>query len=109
MSAFLSYVFPASAECFVLVASCVILMAGVFFPKRESLCYYLTQFTVLVAMVLTVWVFAKSVGAQGQPLYAYSQGYILDRLAVALKLLTLLCSFFTFIYARSYNRVFNLP
>ncbi len=109
MSAFLSYVFPASAECFVLVASCVILMVGVFFPKRESLCYYLTQLTIVIAMALTVWVFVKAVGVHGDPMYAFSQGYVLDKLAVFLKLLTLLCCFFTFIYARSYNRVFCLP
>ncbi|MBV53693.1 MAG: NADH-quinone oxidoreductase subunit NuoN [Coxiellaceae bacterium] len=107
--AFFSYVFPASVELFILIASCVILMVGVFFPKRESLCYYLAQSTVVIAMGLTLWMYTQTIGVNGVPLYAYANGFVLDKLAVFLKLLTLLCALFTFIYARAYNKIFHLP
>jgi NADH-quinone oxidoreductase subunit N len=109
MSALMAYVFPVLAELFVIIAGCVILMAGVFFPKRENLSYYLSQLTLLIAAWLTWHVYSVSAAAGQVPLVAFANGFILDGLAVFLKMLILVSCFFTFMYARAYNKVFRLP
>ena len=106
---FFSYVYPASSECFLLFASCVVLMAGVFFPQRKSLCYILAQFSLVITLCFVVWMSTRVLGDGNKVFYAFANGYVLDRLAVFLKVLTLLCCLITFIYARSYNRTFKLP
>jgi NADH-quinone oxidoreductase subunit N len=46
--------YPAAAELFVVAMSFVVLMTGTFLQNSRSLSYYLTQFTLLGAAVVTV-------------------------------------------------------
>jgi len=109
MNGQVSYLFPVLPELVVLIAGCVILLAGVFFPKKQNLSYYLTQITLVITAVLVWAVYYRCASQVDMPLLAFANGFILDKLSVFLNLLILVCTFFTFMYARAYNTVFKLP
>lgn len=92
----LSNVLP---EIFLLCATCFILLVDVYVKERHRIVtYYLTQLTLLIAFIL---VFNQLQNYQ-DPITTFSNGYILDRMALVSKLFILTFSFFAFIYARDY-------
>lgn len=103
----LSVLFPVLPEIFVVVMACVILMKGVFSRDAGSAFpFYASQFTLLVATVLSIYVY-QHLGAG--PTYAFHHTFLLDKLAVVLKVCIYIAMFFTFWYARSYNDTNKLP
>lgn len=99
---------PALAEIWVMVMVCVTLLAGLFANKRSSITYILTQFTLLVAAYLTFYSYTHWIGGTGTALIFHGQ-FVLDRMAVLLKLFIYLIVFVVFIYARQYNRDREIP
>lgn len=86
-------------EIFLLCMACIILLVDAFLPERHRIVtYYLVQFTLIAAFVLTVPQF----GDYPAPVITFSGNYILDDLAVTSKLFVYLFSFFAFIYSRDY-------
>ncbi len=86
-------------EIFILVMACIILLVDAFLPSPYRIVtYLLVQFTLVAAFFLTLPSFAKVT----QPLIAFNQHYILDKLAVLSKLFIYFFSFFAFAYARDY-------
>ena len=55
MSGQVAYLFPVLPELVLLIAGCVVLMAGVFFPKKEHLAYVISQLSLVIVAVL-LWV-----------------------------------------------------
>lgn len=84
-------------ECFVLVMACVILLLDLFIPKSAKiLTYVFVQLTLIIAAVLSVIAYEHPV------LVAFNGMFILDNLAVILKVGICLSSAFAFAYARGY-------
>jgi NADH-quinone oxidoreductase subunit N len=98
---------PAIPEIFVLGMACVTLLASLFAPKRSAIAYHLAQLTLIVACVLTIYVFKVADG--GQAVITFSSTFILDPLATVLKAFILLAVFFVFIYSRQYNDTRRIP
>lgn len=98
---FLLKILPAAPELFMLLMSCLILMLGVFSKNgapRAS--YYLSQITLLLSAVAVFHIFY--LGADNT-IYAFHEMFVLDKLAVALKIFILISMMFTFWYSRLYN------
>ena len=90
---------PASAEIFVLFMACVTMLTSVFTKKKSSnISFYLTE----VALAGAAWLTWSSY--TGEPSYAFFDSFVLDRLAVVLKLFICLISFMVFAYSRYYVR-----
>src|SRR3990167_15252 len=92
---------PVIPEIFLLVMSLVILLVGSFAQKYKAVTFYLAEITIVIVAWLTWHVFADS--DLGQRVWTFGQAFILDRLAVTLKLFIYLSVFLTFIYSRQYN------
>lgn len=108
MSSLVDFIFPASAELFMLLAICAILLVSVFKQTKSDLIYYLAQLSLVLSAYLTWHVYIHNLTTH-QTSVAYSQGFILDELAVFLKMLIFISAFATFMYSRSYNIKFKLP
>lgn len=96
---------PAIAEIFVLVMGCLTLLVGAFVKhnKLRDLTYYLVQFTLVVATVLSIRQF-------GQPsVITLGNSFIQDDFALLLKIVIYICGFFAFIYSRQYLREKRMP
>lgn len=92
-------ILPASAEIFMLIMICVTMLASVFAKKKSSnISFYLTE----VALIGAAWLTWSSY--TGEPSYAFFGSFVLDRLAVVLKLFICLLSFMVFAYSRYYVR-----
>ena len=89
--------YPASAEIFVLIMSCVILLADLYLGATQRwLTFYLTQLTLVGAAVIT-WS-----TIDGQVALTFSNMYIDDLLGDFLKLVVYLAVSLTLIYGRGY-------
>ncbi|HVV68725.1 MAG TPA: NADH-quinone oxidoreductase subunit NuoN [Gammaproteobacteria bacterium] len=100
----ITYFAPAFAEIFVLGMACLTLLVYLFVPKRAKIVtYILVQATLVVAAIITLLQFGQS------PVTTFNGTFILDNLAVMLKLFIYLSSFFAFIYARSYLPKTSMP
>lgn len=102
MNMTISNMLPALPEIFLLIMALMALMSGVLFPQIKNLTYYLAQLTILIAALITIFVFWHV--DLGNAVELFNNGFVLDRLAVILKLFIFLSVFFTFIYARHYNQ-----
>lgn len=88
---------PAIAEIFLASAGCFILLAGVFRGKRFSHCTYsLVQASLLIASVLTFLQFNQPSSL------AFHNMFVMDNLAVVLKLSIYIFAFVAFVYTRGY-------
>lgn len=89
---------PAAAEIFVLVMTCVIMLVDLFLShKQKVVTYLLTQLTLVVAFCITFSLLGnKAVTFNGQ--------YINDQLSDLLKLGVYVVAFLVFWYARDYNK-----
>lgn len=86
-------------EVYLLFAVCLVVLADVFFGKsRPGLTYYLTQFSLLGAILITLPQF----GEYKIPLTTFGNTYIVDKLAVLTKILVYIFSMLSFAYARDY-------
>ncbi len=88
-------------ELFLALMAAVILMTGVFAPAKKQLPYYLVQFSMVIAAILTVWSF-YAVGKTTT--FSFNHSYVLDQFSVILKLFIYLISFVVFLYSRNYNQ-----
>lgn len=99
---------PALPEIFVVVMACIILMNGVFAKKNVSCnAFYLAQLTLLVSALLSIHGLTALTGTT--PLYAFHHTFVLDRLAVILKVFIDIAMIFTFWFARNYNETNKIP
>ena len=99
---------PVIPEIFVLVMVCVTLMVGLFCEKRfKNISYYLVQITLIVAAYLTWHVFSQY-DFHSKAL-TFHNTFVLDKLAVVLKLFVYLSAFMTFWYSRQYNNDRHIP
>jgi len=107
MKAALPNLVPAIPEIFVAIMACVTLLVGLFAEKWKNISYYLAQITLVIAAWLTWHVFSNydvSVTA-----YTFHDSFILDKLAVVLKIFIYLSVFLTFLYSRQYNEERRIP
>jgi len=95
---------PALPEIFVTIAACAILLIGVFSGKRAALVtYLLVQLTLIIAAVLTFQQF-------NQPKEIIFHGmFVMDNLAVVMKLFIYACTFMAFVYTRAYLPTIKVP
>lgn len=89
-------------ELTVLLASCAILIYGLYTGKTKAV-YYLVQLTLLCAGVSSLVIFPSEAHI------AFSGMFVLDPLASVLKLFIYLNTVFIFMYARSYIKARGLP
>lgn len=94
----------AAPEIFLLVMTCVTLLADVFTKRHNVVDYYLIQLSLVVAFVLALTQYKEYPNA----LITFNGHYVLDKLAVILKLTIYLLSFFSFAYAREYIETRNI-
>lgn len=88
---------PAIAEVFVLAMACFILLMDLFISKNARfLTYILVQFTLVVAAVIGFYQYGHA------PILTFNNTFILDNLAIVLKLFIYFCSFVAFVYTRAY-------
>ena len=108
MTSALPNFFPAVPEIFVLVMVCVTLMVGLFLEKRvKYISYYLAQGTLVVVTWLTWHVF--NVHDFHTKVFTFNNTFVLDKLALVLKLFIYLSAFLTFLYSRQYNEDRYIP
>ncbi len=86
-------------EVFLFFAVCVVVLADVFFSKtRPAITYYLVQFTLFIAILISLPQF----GEYKVPLTTFGETYIVDKLAVLTKILVYIFSMLAFAYASDY-------
>lgn len=91
---------PASAEIFVLIAACVVLLADLFFGRTYRwLAYFLTQLSLIGAAAVTVWLVMR-LGSEFA--LTFSNMFVRDLLGDFLKLVVYLTMAVTVLYSRSY-------
>src|SRR3989338_7159807 len=95
------YILP---ELFILLMSLAILMIGVFSKHgAPRLSLYLTQITLFIALLMTSYFLNTPV------IHAFYSLFILDQIAVVLKIFILTAMIFTFWYSHSYNKTNAIP
>ncbi|MCX7120876.1 MAG: NADH-quinone oxidoreductase subunit NuoN [Gammaproteobacteria bacterium] len=98
---------PALPEIFLLVMSCTILMIGVFSKKgAPTLSYALSKITLLITAFLVAYAYGALNAAST---VAFHNMFILDKLAVVLKIFILIAMVFTFSYSKLYNQNNDIP
>ena len=94
---------PASAEIFLLVMTCVILIADLLIRQSDRLgTYILVQLTLLGCALITVGTHVPGV------VYAFNNMFVDDLMSDILKLMTYLAVSMMLMYSRQYLRVRNL-
>lgn len=97
---YITPLWPAYPELFLLVMTCVILIADLFISDDNRVFTYgLTQFTLAGCAVLTFFT------GNAEPVYTFSGMFVDDLMADALKLLTCLAVITILVYARAYASV----
>jgi NADH-quinone oxidoreductase subunit N len=90
---------PLSAEIFVLVMACVVMVADLYFAdKTHRVTYLLTQLTLVVAIFIT----ANGMPAEATKTVLYGGSYVVDYMAGVLKIGIYIASIVSLIYARDY-------
>ena len=86
-------------ELIILGMACFILLVDLFLPKQlRDVSYALTQLTLVAAAAMSI------LQLKCPTLLSFDNAFILDRMAVILKLFVYLLTFFAFVYARVYNK-----
>lgn len=95
---FITPLWPAYPELFLLVMACVILVVDLFISDDNRVFTYgLTQFTLAGCAVLTFFT------GNAEPVYTFSGMFVDDLMADALKLLTCLAVITILVYSRAYT------
>ncbi len=93
---------PAVPEMFLLAAACVALLVDAFVSDRyRQVTYQLSQAGLVGAAVLTAWMWKLA------PLTTFDGSFVIDRMAVVLKVCILVVSFLVLNYGRAYLRSHN--
>lgn len=97
---FIMPVFSAALpEIFVLGMICFILLVDVFLKEQHrGVTYFLTQITLFAAFILAVFQYHNELN----PIVTFSGNYIVDKLALLVKMFVFITSLFAFIYAHDY-------
>lgn len=88
-------------EIFLLAMACLALLVDVFVKERHRIATYIL---VLATLVITLFIVISQYKEYPNPVITFTGNYVLDKLAVLVKLFVLITSFFAFIYAREYLR-----
>ncbi len=98
---------PATPEIILLVIICATLLVAAFVRANSQACYMIAQVgLVLTALsVVHTFIYADS----GMSAMAFRGMFVLDHLAVVLKVLTLVVVFFTLLFSRAYNNDRDMP
>lgn len=89
--------FSALPEIFVLAMGCVVLISGLFVKSdNHGFVYYLTQLSLAAVTVLSVYCF------DGTTVQTFSGSFVVDSLAVLLKLCIYIVTFLVLLYSRDY-------
>lgn len=96
---------PAIPEIFVLCMACFILLLDLFVPQKKErpVTYGLVQLTLILVACLTFVQFGHS------PILTFDGNYVLDNLAVVLKIFIYISVFICFIYTRGYLPKTGVP
>jgi NADH-quinone oxidoreductase subunit N len=94
----------AMPDIFLLCMTAIILLVDVCLPKdKRHLTYVLTQATLVITFLLTLIQYGTPV-----TIVTFSGNYVVDKMAVILKMVICVVSFFAFAYARDYNQQRNI-
>lgn len=94
---------PAIPELFILIAACIILLVDAFVGKRlPLLTYILVQLALVIAFILTMLQFNRPV------VTTFNGMFVMDNLAIVMKLFIYTFAFIAFIYSRSYLPKINI-
>ena len=100
---FISPLWPAYPELFLLVMACVILLVDLFISDDNRIVTYgLTQFTLAGCALLTFFT------GNADPVYTFNGMFVDDLMADTLKLLTCIAGITMLVYARAYTAVRGL-
>ena len=98
---------PALPECLLFVLTCTILLYSAFSRKPGSVPYFLSQIALLVTVVALYRVFQSfDMGLKSVSFYGM---FVLDKMALLLKVVIAIVVFFTLVYSRQYNTSRQLP
>ena len=95
------YFFPPLPEIFLLMMTGVVLLSGLFFESLRRVSFYLTQLTLAVTLAI-LFVFFFLGHGYAVPWWL-AHGFVLDPLALLLKIMIVLTVWVTVFYANSYN------
>jgi len=96
----------ASPELALLAMTCLTLLIDVFLPERlRSITYYLVQTALIIAFLLAIPQYRHN----NQLLTTFNGHYVVDKLAILLKLFIYVMSFAAFAYARGYIEERKIP
>lgn len=88
----------ATAEIFVLIMACVILIVDLFLSEKNKIVtYLLSQLTLIIVFIISASQFGDA------RIITFHDEFVLDNLAILLKLAMYVALFFVFWYSRSYN------
>ncbi|RLA03821.1 MAG: NADH-quinone oxidoreductase subunit NuoN [Gammaproteobacteria bacterium] len=88
---------PLATEIFMLIMAIVVLVADLFVKdEQRKLTYWLSQFAMVGAFYITIGQFGA------EPVVAYAGTFVLDDMAVLLKLAIFVIGFFVLLYSRPY-------
>ncbi len=91
--------FPLSAEIFVLIMACVVMIVDLYFAdKTHRITYWLTQITLVVAIFIT----ANSIPENSAKTILYDGTYVVDYLGGVLKIGIYIATIVSLMYARDY-------
>lgn len=92
-------------EIFLLCMASLILMVDVFIKERYRITTYVL---VLATLAVTLFIVSAQYREYPNPIITFTGNYVLDKLAVLVKIFILVTSFFAFIYAREYLKERNI-
>ncbi|MDR3477117.1 MAG: NADH-quinone oxidoreductase subunit NuoN [Gammaproteobacteria bacterium] len=86
-------------DIFMLCMAAIALLVDVFLPKKKRIItFFIVQATLVITFILTVSQYIH----YPSPIITFSGNYILDKLAIILKMFICVVSFFAFAYSREY-------
>ena len=88
---------PLATEIFMLIAACVVLVADLFVKDKEHTATYLLS---QVAMIIAFFITLGQLG--NEPVVAYAGTFVVDDMAVVLKLAIFIIGFLALLYSRPY-------
>ncbi len=88
---------PLATEIFMLIAACTVLVADLFVKDKEhTLTYMLSQVALIAAFVITMGQYGN------EPIVAYAGTFVVDDMAIILKLAIFVIGFLALLYSRPY-------
>ena len=88
---------PLATEIFMLIMACVVLVSDLFVKdKQHTLTYWLSQFALIGAFYVTLGQYGN------EPIVAYAGTFVVDDMAIVLKLAIYVIGFLALLYSRPY-------